>query len=119
MYCLRNADNADLSAEIPTQIVSLFPSGNEWWTVSIRELIVNLCELRKRPVSALFLALDQLVKNFGGQIVLIPTSRDVATATARAQVREDFELRGYYRDTMGRYISHVRIHDSLRRQING
>jgi len=95
-------------------ILSLLPVGGEWTTFSVHDLAASLCEHRRLPLAVLFTAIRWLHQNHSDRIVLIPTSRGFATLTARSRQREEFALRGYYHDTKGRYISHVRVHNSLR-----
>lgn len=102
--------------EVVDEIFSLLNPGKEWTAFSVRELMVLLCEGRRRPLRSLFSALRVLETEFPRQVALVPTSRSFATLTATSVAREEFELRGYFRDTLGRYISHVRIHNSVRRQ---
>ncbi len=92
--------------------------GQEWTVLSVRDLITTCCENPRRPISALFLALQWLTERFSGHFVVIPTSRSFATVNARGLKREELELRSYFQDAHGRYISHIRFHDSLRRLIN-
>lgn len=99
--------------EIVQYIISLRPKNKEWTTFSLQDLIVECCEHRQQPLVKLFAAIEWLLKNYSGYVVLIPTPRSLATLTARSQQREELELRGYFRDGQGRYISHIRLHGSI------
>ncbi len=109
------AESTGATIEIVDYILSLTAGGDEWTTLSVQELIVQCCQKRRQPAAKLLSAIKWLVENRPGRIVLIPTSRSFATLTARSRQSEEFELRGYFRDTQGRYISHVRLHNSIRR----
>jgi hypothetical protein len=101
--------------EIIRRILSLRPEGAEWTTFSLHDLAVSCCEQRRQPLAKLFDAIAWLSEKYPGHVVLIPTSRSFATFTAPSRQREEFELRGYFRDRQGRYISHVRLHSSIGR----
>lgn len=85
----------------------------EWITLSVRQLIGDLCLADHYPIASLFDALDVLTRLYADRVVTIPTSRDQATQSARSRLRENLELRGYYRDYQGRFVSHIRIHRSI------
>jgi hypothetical protein len=115
MYPIFVTDGESSTQEVVRHILSLRAEGAEWTTLSLHELAVYCCERRRRPLVKLFAALTWLFEQYPGHIVLIPTSRSFATFTARSRQREEFELRGYFRDRQGRYISHVRLHSSIGR----
>ena len=102
--------------EVVGEILSLLDPDREWTTLSVRRLITELCEKRRRTLASLFEALRVLEQEHPRYIVLVPTSSSFATLTARSLAREEFELRSYFRDVKGRYISHLRIHNSIGRQ---
>ncbi len=105
--------------ETVRDILSLRVEGAEWTTVSMQQLAVHCCERRRRPLARLLAAIKWLADNHSGRVILIPTSRSLATLTARSPRREEFELRGYFRDVQGRYISHLRLHNSIWRLTHG
>ena len=86
---------------------------DEWTLFSILDLITHCCEARRQPRSVLFGAIDWLLREWPNHIVLIPTSRALATLTATSAQRETLELRRYYRASNGPYISHIRIHKDI------
>ena len=86
---------------------------NEWTLLSIFALIVRCCEKRRQPKKVLFAAIEWLVKEWPHHIVLIPTSRALATLTSSSSLREEFELKTYYKISDGPYISHIRLHKDL------
>jgi hypothetical protein len=102
--------------EIIEEILLLCGSdGDEWTTLSVQGLIESCGEKRRRPVAHVFDAIRRLARLHSGEVVLIPTSRSFASISAGFnQQRQDLELRSRLRDSQGRYISHIRIHDSLR-----
>lgn len=118
MYPVHPPENNPSPDEVVDEIFALIQAGVEWTILSIRELIVELCERRKRTLDSLFAALSVLEREYSRQVVLVSTSRSFATLTAASVAREEFELRGYFKDAAGRYISHLRIHESVRRRSN-
>lgn len=115
MYPVLNPNGDSDFFDIVGEIISRCDEDREWTIMSLQDLTVYCCEQRRRPLKSLFAAVQWLYKKYSGQIVLIPTSRSFATLTARSQQQEDFELRSYYRDMEGRYISHIRLHSSIGR----
>ena len=85
----------------------------EWTIFSISELIIRCCEEQRQPISVLFSAIDWLVREWPHHIVLIPTSRSMATLTATSSQRQELELKRYYKTPNSPYISHVRIHKDV------
>lgn len=118
IYPIFSPENAPSPQQVLDEIFALLDSQHDWTILSIRDLIVQCCERRRRPLQVLFAALRLLETKYAKRTVFIPTSRSFATLTARSLAREEFELRGYYRDNKGRYISHIRIHESVRRSCN-
>lgn len=115
MYPIFAAAGDSSTQEIIRHILSLRAEGAEWTTLSLHDLAVYCCERRRQPLVKLFDAIAWLSEKYPGHVVLIPTSRSFATLTAHSWQREEFELRGYFRDRQGRYISHVRLHGSIGR----
>lgn len=85
----------------------------EWALFSISDLITRCCETRRQPIAVLFGAIDWLCREWPHHTVLIPTSRALATLTTTSGSREALELRKYYRNSNGPYISHLRIHKDI------
>jgi len=86
-----------------------------WTTLAMQDLIHTCCELPRLPILALRLALDELVLDNGGKVVLIPSAEAFASNTLSATLpgTQAHELGAYYRDRSGRLISHIRFHHSL------
>ena len=93
-------------------LLSLRTSG-EWTRFSVLDLIVRCCEARRQPISVLFGAIDWLLQEWPHHIVLIPTSRALATLMTTSPQRENLELKRYYKTSGGPYISHIRIHKDV------
>lgn len=94
-------------------ILSLRTSG-EWTSFSVFDLIVCCCEERRQPIRVLFRAIDWLLHEWPHHTVLIPTSRALATLTTASPLREELELKRYYKTSNGGpYISHIRIHRDI------
>ena len=110
----RNAASAERDAVSATVkfLLSLRAPG-EWAFFSILDLIECCCEQRRQPISVLFGAIDALLDQWRHDVVLIPTSRGMATFTARSPQEEDLVLRRYYTRGAGPYISHIRIHETV------
>ena len=93
-------------------ILSLRKPG-EWTSFSVFDLITCCCEGRRQPIRVLFSAIDWLLHEWPHHTVLIPTSRALATLAATSPLREDLELKRYYKTSNGPYISHIRIHRDI------
>lgn len=115
MYPIIASAHGMPASEIACYILSLREEGKEWTTLSLRDLIHHCCEQLRQPLASLFATIRWLYGEHPGQMVLIPTSRSFATLTARSRQREELELRSYFRDPQGRYISHIRLHSSIGR----
>ena len=111
----RNAAGAERDAAVSDTVrflLSLRAPG-EWAFFSILELIERCCEQRRQPISVLFEAIDALLDQWRHDVVLIPTSRGMATFTARSPQEEELVLRRYYTRGAGPYVSHIRIHETV------
>ena len=93
-------------------ILSLRKPG-EWTSFSVFDLIVRCCENRRQPIRVLFRAIDRLLHEWPHHIVLIPTSRALATLSATSPQRENLQLKQYYKTSNSPYISHIRIHRDI------
>ena len=93
-------------------LLTLRASG-EWTLFPISDLIFLCCEERRQPISVLFSAIDWLRREWPHHMILIPTSRALATLTATSPQRDALELRRYYKTSNGSYISHIRIHKDI------
>lgn len=85
----------------------------EWAFFSVLDLIERCCERRRQPLSVLFDALDDLLRQWPHDVVLIPTSQGLATLTAKSRQEANLVLRRYYTHGNGPYISHIRIHRNV------
>ena len=111
----RNAAGAERDAAVSDTVrflLSLRAPG-EWAFFSVLALIERCCEQRRQPITVLFAAIDALLDQWRHDVVLIPTSRGMATFTARSPQEEDLVLRRYYTRGAGPYISHIRIHETV------
>ena len=100
-------------------ILSTRPEDKEWVVLSVTDLITRLCEAQRQPIRVLFGAIDWLVREWPRHVFLIPTSRALATLAASSSVRDDLELRRYYKRKNSPYISHVRIHKDVQVEAKG
>ena len=85
----------------------------EWTLFSISELIASHCRDRRQPISALYNAIDWLTRTWRDKVIVIPTSRAMATLTAISPQQENLVLKRYYKTPSGVYISHFRLHASI------
>ena len=111
----RNAAGPERDAVVSDTVrflLSLRAPG-EWAFFSILELIERCCEQRRQPIAVLFETIDALLDRWRHDVVLIPTSRGMATFTARSPQEEALVLRRYYTRGAGPYISHIRIHETV------
>lgn len=114
MYPILTPGDHSSVRQVVEEIVALLSPDTDWTTLSIRDLIVHCCQQARRPLTDLFNAIKWLTNEFPGYVGLIPTSRSMATLTARSIQREDLELRSYFRDAQGRFASHIRVHSHVR-----
>lgn len=117
MYPILMRDNE--VDEIKIEILSMLDKEKEWTQFSILDLEVELCEKKRRHKKSLFKAIKKISSNHWDKIYLIATSRSFATITASSIQRENMELKGYFKDAQGRWISHIRIHKSIMEDKNG
>jgi hypothetical protein len=115
MFPILNFEGEITVLKVVKDILSLVNNDDEeWTTLSLLKIAHYCCIEKRRPLTILFKAIARLFSEHSGYVVLIPTSRSFATITARSRQREQLELRRYFRDTKGRYISHIRIHKSVK-----
>lgn len=88
-------------------------SASEWTVLSILDLIAHCCVKQRQPVEVLFEAIGLLLREWSDHIVLIPTTRSLATLAADSPLKEELALRSYYKSPRGPYISHIRIHQDI------
>ena len=93
-------------------ILSLRTPG-EWTSFSVFDLIACCCEEQRQPIRVLYSAIDWLIHEWPHHTFLIPTSRALATLTTTSPLRENLELKRYYKASNGPYISHIRIHRDI------
>ena len=113
MYPIRVQGQVDTAATVMNRILGLPRDPGDWTTVSVNALLRIICEVEGHPVAALFDGIRRLTIQNPGHVVLIPTIPNIAAISARSHNREAFELRGYFKDSRGRIISHIRFHNSL------
>ena len=97
-------------------ILSEVSSEEEWTVLSVRDLVTRWAIQLRVPVKAIFNTVTNLYRAYPGYVALITTPRSLATLTTASWLREDFELRSYPKDEMGRYVSHIRLHRRLRKE---
>ena len=88
-------------------------AAGEWTILSILDLIGHHCVKQRQPVEVLFEAISLLLREWPDHIVLIPTTRSLATLAADSPLKEELALRSYYKSPQGPYISHIRIHRDI------
>lgn len=114
MYPISKPNNSSEAYEVAGSILSMCSQGQEWTTLSLKELTVELCEQSRRPVASLHAAIKLIQSKHPRHVVLIPTSSNFATISVTYNRKsEDRVLHRYFRDAQGRYISHIRIHNSI------
>ena len=111
--------NAD-TIRIANVILSLRQS-DEWTEHSIQDLIVTCCTSLRQPIALLYRAIDRLVDDWPNHVAVIPTSRSMATITATSLQQQEMRCRAYYRyrGSRGPFISHIRVHQDVRRFASG
>lgn len=93
--------------------ISLMLKNTEWTTISIQDLLYSICLSKRRRVKDLFSTITWMANKFPKYMLLIPTSSDFATFTTHHIQSERMQLRSYFRDESGKYISHLRLHRSI------
>jgi hypothetical protein len=120
MYPIVVQPKAGALGDVIDELTSLCRDDEEWTTLSVQDLLESIGEKRRRPIAHIFAAIRRLATLNSGQIVLIPTSRSFAALSAGFnQQRQELELKGYLRDSLGRYISHIRLHKTIRSSQHG
>jgi hypothetical protein len=114
MYPILVEHSVETISEIVDEVISRC-CDDEWTTLSVLDMVEFFGEQRRRPVGLVLDAVRKMAAQYSGQVVLIPTSRSFAALTAGLnKQRQELNLRSYLRDSHGRYISHIRIHKSIR-----
>lgn len=116
MFPILRDDQTSEQTVISTLLNSLV-FDKEWARISIRELALSLCVKLRISIRYLFTIIRSLQKNYPGHILFIPTSRSFATITASSKLRENLELRSFFQDDTGVYISHLRIHQGIKEKV--
>ena len=113
MFPLSQPMLSEQDIEKTTDLVLSARSADEWTVLSISDLIVRCCVKQRRPVKVLYEAIDLLLREWPDHIVLIPTTRSLATLAADSPLKEELALRSYYKSPEGPYISHIRLHQDI------
>ena len=113
MFPLSQPGLSDQDVERTTDLVLSARSADEWTVLSVSDLILRCCVKQHKPVKVLFEAIDLLLREWPGHIVLIPTTRSLATLAADSPLKEELALRSYYKSPEGPYISHIRLHQDI------
>lgn len=114
MYPVRTGASIQDADALMLKVLDVPPDPGDWTTVSVNTLLRLFCEQWGYRVSALFDAIRTTIATHPAHVALIPTIPNVAAISATSHNREVFELRGYFTDTHGRLISHIRFHNTLR-----
>lgn len=113
MYPVRFQESADTAESVIEEFLSIRTDPGEWTTLSIHDMLNMCCKKKGYAVNTLFDAIRTFVKTNPGYVRLIPTIPNFAAIAATSSRRESFELRGYFTDSRGRVISHVRFHNTI------
>ena len=114
MYPVRSADARESRQDLAREILRLIDGSHEWTQLSVHDLAAEFCERGRRPLHDLFSAIALVARDHPDEIILTPTSAAFASLSAGHRMSVDVHRRSYFRDTQGRYISHLRLHRSLR-----
>jgi hypothetical protein len=117
MYPLSTSRHTSVETIISDITERIEDKSDQWTTLAITNMLVDCCERKHRPVSLLHHAISKLYKDHPGRVLLVPTSSSLATLTASSKQREAFILRSYYQDQFARYVSHLRMHNSLKERL--
>jgi hypothetical protein len=99
--------------DVVREILKLVSPREDWTILAFSELAVAFGERAHRPLEVLRLAVTKIASSFPRAVMMVPTSSAFATITALSRSREEHELKAYYRDPQGRYISHIKLHKSI------
>jgi len=113
MYPVRLRGPAVGAATVLERLLALPREPGDWTTVSVNDLLRQLGEGDGYRVATVFDGIRTLALQHRGYVVLIPTIPNMAAMSATSRNREALELGGYFKDSHGRIISHVRFHNSL------
>lgn len=86
----------------------------EWTHFSLRKTVVEWGPKFRVSLKRLYGTLQWVYQQAAQYVVFIPTSESFATITASSPQTETYQLRGYFQDRKGRYISHMRVHRKLK-----
>jgi len=119
LYPVRHPEGGCRKNAVIRRILCAPDDGSGWTTLSIQELLHTSCERDGYPVSVLFDGIKEFSRTNPGCVALIATIPSFAAITATSRKRANFQLETAFRDSHGRLISHIRFHNSLRRQYHG
>ncbi len=108
------APETAIAGVVRQRILDRISPDSMWTTLSVSDLIQEVGVAARAPVRVVLGTLSSLYRQYPGLVALIAIPRSLATLTAASGFRETYELRGYFRDEHGRYISHVRMHRDVK-----
>lgn len=109
----------DIGGQIPDPnilkaLMSSISLDEEWTHFSLRNTVTEWGPKFRIPLKRLYGTLQWVYQKAPQYVVFIPTSESFATITASSPQTETYQLRGYFQDKKGRYISHMRVHRKLK-----
>lgn len=115
MFAVKAESDTEQSLGVLRCIRQQVAADQPWTTIAMQDLLHVCCESGRRAPAALWAALDKIVCDEPGRVVLIPSAETFATNTLSATLpgTQAHELGSYYRDRSGRLISHIRLHCTL------
>ena len=119
MYPVRIDVSADGAEFAVCEFLSMRTDPGEWTTLSVHEILNACCEKKGYPLNTVFDGIRALIRTYPGRVALIPTIPNFAAIGATSSARESFELSGYFKDSKGRVISHIRFHNTIRGRKHG
>ncbi|WP_456413156.1 hypothetical protein [Thiolapillus sp.] len=95
-------------------LLSSISPDEEWTYFSLRKTATEWGPKFRVSLNRLYGTLRWVYQQAPQYVVFIPTSESFATITASSPQTETYQLRGYFQDMNGRYISHMRVHRKLK-----
>ncbi|MFC1597546.1 hypothetical protein ACFL5Q_06375 [Planctomycetota bacterium] len=119
MYPIRLQEPTGTTESVIAEFLSIRADPGDWTTLSVHEMLNVCCKKKGYAVEALFDGIRAFVKTNPGYVTLIPTIPNFAAIAATSTMREKFELTSYFTDFRGRFISHIRFHNTIREPEHG
>lgn len=117
----KHVGNEELMREI---LLNLNFKADDWVICSVKKMIFNFCIQYRISIAQLMNTFSKMKYDYPQFVVFIPTSKNFATINAISKDGKwskkfaEKQLKDYFLDDQGRYISHIRFHRKLKEVTN-